>query len=603
MKPGLSSSLSRRTFVVAAALAAGVAIPIGSSAQSELDAIPEGALRDHAAWFIRVLGDPEYDLSEGEVAEHFSSAFLAQVPADQVMMTVEQLQPLLGEITIGRIAKASDETQAGIQLIGDTGVRMFLTLWIDPGDGLISGMLIEPEKVEATPLATASASAMASPVVVARIPGMDEILPAYEDARDQLLSQGRDLVEALLVGDEAATESHIGPNALALPGETFVGDFLVLLDNLQTNIVHMEFPEVGAVFDGHVGGGEASGFFHQGGPAFFALTAEEPQAGEVPNGLWKGRIDAGGGQLPIEVDFSGQADAFKASLSIPSQNLYDHPLTNVEFEQERPIGDLSQERALPMGQATNNHSYSAAYAWGASELVISASFDGDGLVTGLNIVTSPPLPPDPAARFVPVAEYQLPFEGTWMVIWGGDTEFLNYHAPVPVQRHAYDLVVWNDGATYIGDGTENGQYHAWGQQVLAPSIGTVVEVLDGLEDLAPNMISDPTRAAGIDPSMHPAGNHVIIQAEEGEYLLIAHFQQGTIKVSEGDQVRTGDVLGLVGSSGNSSEPHIHIHLQDRPDFFGSKTIGLPLAFTNYIASGEPVASGLLRQGELIASAD
>ena len=190
-----------------------------------------------------------------------------------------------------------------------------------------------------------------------------------------------------------------------------------------------------------------------------------------------------------------------------------------------------------------------------------------------------------------------------MVIWGGDTELLNYHAPVPVQRHAYDLVIWNDGATYIGDGSENVQYYAWGQSVLAPSDGTVVEVLDGLEDLAPNMISDPSRAAGIDPNMHPAGNHVIIQTGEGEYLLIAHFQQGTISVADGDTVRTGDVLGLVGSSGNSSEPHIHIHLQDRPDFFGSETIGLPLAFTDYIASGEAVDSGLLRQGDLVAPAD
>jgi hypothetical protein len=514
---------------------------------------------------------------------------------------------VLGAITIGRIARGTDETQAGIQLIGDTGVRMLLTLWVDPADGLISGMLIEPDRTAATPSATAVASAVASPaaspVAAVQAPSMDQVLPAYENARDRLLAQGRTLMEALLGGDEEAVESLIAADTLAQLGENFVSEYVVFLERIQLNIVHMELPEFGAIFDGQVSEGRIRGFFHQGGPGSFDLVADEPQPDEVPRGRWTGQIGPGGGQLDIEVTFSGAAEALEASISIPSQELLDLPLANVSFEPERPIGELRQERALPLGQATDNYSWSAAYAWGESELVITASFNEEGLATGLNTVASPPLPPDPAAGVMPGAEYRLPFAGAWIVVWGGNTEFQNYHARTPVTRHAYDVMIWKDGATYAGDGARNEQYHAWGQPALAPAGGTVVEVMDGLADLEPGLISDPARAAGIDPTMHPAGNHVMIQTGDDEYLLIAHLQRGTVRVAQGDRVRTGDVLGLVGSSGNSSEPHIHIHLQDQADFLEPTAIGLPLVFTNYVANGAPVESGQPEQGDLIAPAD
>lgn len=62
------------------------------------------------------------------------------------------------------------------------------------------------------------------------------------------------------------------------------------------------------------------------------------------------------------------------------------------------------------------------------------------------------------------------------------------------------------------------------------------------------------------------GNAVIIRHAENEVSLLAHFQQGSIRVHRGERVKQGQVLGLCGNSGNSSEPHIHFHVQNTPIF-------------------------------------
>jgi murein DD-endopeptidase MepM/ murein hydrolase activator NlpD len=64
----------------------------------------------------------------------------------------------------------------------------------------------------------------------------------------------------------------------------------------------------------------------------------------------------------------------------------------------------------------------------------------------------------------------------------------------------------------------------------------------------------------------------------GEYSLYAHLQPGRVKVRVGQAVKAGDVLGQLGSSGNSTEPHLHFHVCDRPDPL--MCAGIPVAFKN-----------------------
>jgi hypothetical protein len=238
----------------------------------------------------------------------------------------------------------------------------------------------------------------------------------------------------------------------------------------------------------------------------------------------------------------------------------------------------------------NIHTCTAHYAWGDVGIGMTFAFDASGSIIGLMLLPDWPLPPDPAAGTVSAVTYRLPFNGVWWVLWGGDTVPKNYHAAFPSQRHAYDILIWKGGGTRHGDGTRNEDYWAWGQPVLAPASGTVVTVLDGIPDHAPGKP---------DPTPHIAGNHAVIQTGPEEFVVLAHFQQNSIRVKEGDRVQAGDLLGLAGDTGQSTEPHVHIHVQNRADLLDPQTISLPLRFSNYLADGTSVAEGIPVQGTFV----
>ncbi len=149
----------------------------------------------------------------------------------------------------------------------------------------------------------------------------------------------------------------------------------------------------------------------------------------------------------------------------------------------------------------------------------------------------------------------LPCEGDWFVCWGGDTPEMNQHHSVPNQRFAFDLLgVDATGATHKGEGVANEDYFAFGRKVLAPADGVIVEVIEGVRDNTPG-------------SMNPysaLGNSVSIQHAEHEVSVLAHLKRGTVTVKLGDRVKRGSLIGLCGNSGNSSEPHLHFHLQNTP---------------------------------------
>ena len=84
-------------------------------------------------------------------------------------------------------------------------------------------------------------------------------------------------------------------------------------------------------------------------------------------------------------------------------------------------------------------------------------------------------------------------------------------------------------------------------------------------------------------SARPFGNYVVIDHRNGEYSVYAHLKKGTVAVSPGQRVNTGDVLGLCGNSGNSSEAHLHFHVQDSPDLEAGA--GMPVAFHDCFVNG------------------
>ena len=161
---------------------------------------------------------------------------------------------------------------------------------------------------------------------------------------------------------------------------------------------------------------------------------------------------------------------------------------------------------------------------------------------------------------------RVPLDGPVTVAWGGPTLDENYHAVMPDQRWAYDLLVTRDGMSRQGDGTRLDQFYAYAREVLAPADGVVLRVEDGEED----------GPIGQRRLLRAFGNHVVLEVAPREFLFIAHLQPRSIRAAAGDRVAAGDVIGRVGNSGNSSEPHVHVHLQDR-DAVNGRRHPLPLS--------------------------
>jgi hypothetical protein len=174
-------------------------------------------------------------------------------------------------------------------------------------------------------------------------------------------------------------------------------------------------------------------------------------------------------------------------------------------------------------------------------------------------------------------EYILPFTNSWKVVSGGSIRKNSHSWDVFTQRYAYDFVITNDqDQSFQSDGTKVEDYYCFGKEVLSPANGKVIKVNNKIRDY-PGVgdMSIDWRAKDF------RGNFVIIKHHEKEYSFIAHFKLNSIKVKDGDSVLQGEVIGLCGNSGHSTEPHIHFHLQDSCNFWIAT--GLPVRFKKVAA--------------------
>ncbi|MDQ6787381.1 MAG: peptidoglycan DD-metalloendopeptidase family protein [Acidobacteriota bacterium] len=197
--------------------------------------------------------------------------------------------------------------------------------------------------------------------------------------------------------------------------------------------------------------------------------------------------------------------------------------------------------------------FPAEFERGRMDLLVA--LDAEGKIAGLRI--APPPAPRQPNTLRNQTKLALPFKGEWFVVWGGDSSEQNQHQDAPNQRFAFDILkIGADGKTHKGDGKTNEDYYAFGQEIVAPADGVVVYEVDGVHDNVPGEMN----------RIFVAGNLVIIKHAEGEYSLFAHFKQNSIRVKVGDKLTKGQVLGLCGNSGNSSEPHLHYQFQSAPFF-------------------------------------
>jgi hypothetical protein len=183
-------------------------------------------------------------------------------------------------------------------------------------------------------------------------------------------------------------------------------------------------------------------------------------------------------------------------------------------------------------------------------------------------------------RFEPRQRFRLPVRGCWLVSSGHD--FGVEHRRHYSRGHfAWDLVrVDADGRASSGPRPED--HRAFGQPVLAPAAGVVVQAHGGHPDVAPGA-----------PGKRDEANLVVIEHADGVRSRLLHLRQGSVRVAAGETVAAGQPIAEVGNSGASDAPHLHLHFE-RVAAGGEQP--LPVQLSGYRVSWNQAAGALVEHG-------
>ena len=179
-------------------------------------------------------------------------------------------------------------------------------------------------------------------------------------------------------------------------------------------------------------------------------------------------------------------------------------------------------------------------------------------------------------------DYIFPLKGNWVVINNCDA-FVS-HRSMHSQEFAFDLVQLDENESFNQiEELPNDAFCFYGKDIIAIGDGVVADCHDGIPEnpisinaLPQEKIIEIITKDGYEATV--AGNYVIIQHENNEYSFYAHIKTGSVKVKKGDKIKQGEVIGLLGNSGNSTGPHLHFHLMNDSGIFTGR--GLPCHFTN-----------------------
>ncbi len=190
---------------------------------------------------------------------------------------------------------------------------------------------------------------------------------------------------------------------------------------------------------------------------------------------------------------------------------------------------------------------------------------------------------------------EFPLRGEWFAVHSPGSHIPSHGTDQLAQRYAFDLQRLDDHRrlhaasslrTWVV-GVPMHECYGYGEPVHAALGGEVVAASDGATErrwlhpvrelfhvIATALTFRPTERN----IRRVVGNHVIVKSEAG-FAVYAHLAPGSVAVTEGQTVRAGDVLGVVGSTGNSTAPHLHFQLMDQLDAHVAKAV--PSVFASY----------------------
>jgi len=195
---------------------------------------------------------------------------------------------------------------------------------------------------------------------------------------------------------------------------------------------------------------------------------------------------------------------------------------------------------------------------------------------------------------VPPTRLALPFTGRWLTQNSPARRVPSHGTDLWGERYAIDFVaVDHRGRTAdrsdwrtLFDTEPPERFFAFGRPILAPADATVVVAHDGEPDhaarrsqlaLVPYVLGQRERLRQGIAAI--AGNHVVIALADGGFAALVHLRRGSLRVSAGDAVSTGQQLAECGNSGNSTQPHVHVQVMDRAEPSGAR--GIPMEFEGF----------------------
>jgi hypothetical protein len=244
--------------------------------------------------------------------------------------------------------------------------------------------------------------------------------------------------------------------------------------------------------------------------------------------------------------------------------------------EEKMIGENFVPDLLTAGTVYSRYSQ---FSKSKDPILTMMALDEQGQILLLQFRPDPPATGNRFVDYKDTTKLKLPFNGDWFVYQGGRSIYQNPNANRDAERFAVAFTVLKDGRAFSGDGSKNEQFYCYGQPVVAPADGTVIQITDSYADNPP----------GRPDQVLPSGNRVLISHGNQEYSLLMQLKQNSIKVKLGAKVKQGDVVGECGNSGNSPAPHLEYRLQNTKGVPFPQT--LPAQFLDYVADGAPVAAG------------
>ncbi|HXN26700.1 MAG TPA: M23 family metallopeptidase [Candidatus Acidoferrales bacterium] len=402
---------------------------------------------------------------------------------------------------------------------------------------------------------------------------------------------------------------------------------------LRGDAVRFEVPRLGGVYEGRLkkNGREISGSWTQTGTAAQALDfMRSAESGEAPGGTADGTANETSASAqavpkaehtpkPLLLGFNVvipiAPSAFKADgkwhlvyeLQIANMDRWEYAFTRIEVVSadaaQKTLATFSGadldgmfiHPGLPNAEKVSKLAageFGAVFLWvtfDKLEDIPSAIAERISAKVGdypeaLSIVTPPT-----SVEKNPVVVISSPLVGEdWEAGNGPSNTSLHRRALIPIDGHAYisqrlaiDWVqAYPDGKTYKGDPSDNKNYRAYGAEIHAVADGVVTQMGDGIPQNTPG-----AKSLAVPITLETVGgNHVIMEIGNGLFAFYAHMQPGSLRVKVGDKVRRGQVLGLLGNTGNSSEPHLHFQICNANSELGSE--GLPYAFVSFEVQGK-----------------